>query len=88
MANGVPVVVPRHGSFPEMLEETGGGLLVEPGSAEALAGGLRSLLDDEPRRLELGRRGRAAVFAARGEDAMARATATVLAEAVGQPAIT
>ena len=37
MANGVPVVVPRHGSFPEMLEETGGGLLVEPGSAEALA---------------------------------------------------
>jgi len=81
MANGVPVVVPRHGSFPEMLEETGGGLLVEPGSPEALAAGLRELLDDEARRLELGRRGRAAVFAGRGEEAMARATAAVLAEA-------
>jgi glycosyltransferase involved in cell wall biosynthesis len=82
MANGVPVVLPRHGSFPEMLEETGGGLLVEPGSVESLAEGLRALLDDEARRLELGRRGRAAVFAGRGEQAMARATAAVLAEAV------
>jgi glycosyltransferase involved in cell wall biosynthesis len=81
MANGVPVVLPRHGSFPEMLEETGGGVLVEPDSVEALAAGLRTLLDDEPRRLELGHRGRAAVFAVRGEEAMARATAAVLAEA-------
>jgi glycosyltransferase involved in cell wall biosynthesis len=45
MANGVPVVLPRHGSFPEVLEETGGGLLVEPASAESLAAGLRALLD-------------------------------------------
>jgi glycosyltransferase involved in cell wall biosynthesis len=82
MANGVPVVVPRHGSFPEMLEETGGGLLVEPGSADELAEGLRVLLDDDARRLELGRRGRAAVLAGRGEETMARATAAVLAEAV------
>ncbi len=82
MANGVPVVLPRHGSFPEMLEETGGGLLVEPGSTEALAAALRELLDDEARRLELGRRGRAAVHAGRGEESMARATAAVLAEAV------
>ena len=65
-----------------MLAETGGGLLVEPGSTEALAAGLRSLLDDEARRSELGRRGRAAVFAGRGEERMARATAAVLAEAV------
>ncbi|HET9768223.1 MAG TPA: glycosyltransferase family 4 protein [Thermoanaerobaculia bacterium] len=82
MANGVPVVVPRHGSFPEMLEETGGGLLVEPGSTDSLAAGLSALLDDEARRLDLGRSGRAAVFASRGEEAMARATAAVLAEAV------
>ena len=82
MANAVPVVLPRHGSFPEMMEETGGGLLVEPGSVEALAGGLRALLDDEARRLELGRRGRAAVIAGRGEERMARATAAVLTEAV------
>ena len=30
LANGVPVVQPRHGSFPELIEATGGGLLVEP----------------------------------------------------------
>jgi glycosyltransferase involved in cell wall biosynthesis len=81
MASGVPVVLPRHGSFPEILEETGGGILVEPGSAAALAEGLRALLDDEPRRRELGRRGREAVLARRGEEAMARATAAVFEEA-------
>ena len=31
LANGVPVVQPRHGSFPELIEATQGGLLVEPG---------------------------------------------------------
>ena len=82
MANGVPVVLPRHGSFPEMMEETGGGLLIEPGSVDALADGLRALLDDGPRRLELGRRGRAAVLAGRGEERMARATAAVFSEVV------
>jgi glycosyltransferase involved in cell wall biosynthesis len=37
MASGVPVVQPRHGAFPEMLEKTGGGLLVDP---DSLAAGL------------------------------------------------
>ena len=31
-ANRVPVVQPRHGSFPELIETTGGGLLFEPGN--------------------------------------------------------
>src|SRR5262249_13314655 len=30
LANGVPVVQPAHGSFPELIEATGGGLLVTP----------------------------------------------------------
>src|SRR5262249_41030309 len=38
LAHGVPVVQPRHGSFPELIEATGGGLLVKPNDAEALAG--------------------------------------------------
>ena len=41
LANGVPVVQPRHGSFPELIEATGGGLLVPPGDAHALASALR-----------------------------------------------
>jgi glycosyltransferase involved in cell wall biosynthesis len=30
MACGVPIVQPNHGSFPEMIQRTGGGLLAEP----------------------------------------------------------
>jgi glycosyltransferase involved in cell wall biosynthesis len=40
MASGVPVVQPRRGSFTEIVERTGGGLLVEAGDPEALAEGL------------------------------------------------
>jgi len=61
MANGVPVVQPRHGAFPELLEVTGGGLLVEPGDTAGLARAFRSLMDDPARREELGRQGRETV---------------------------
>ena len=70
LASGVPVVQPRHGAFPEMIEATGGGLLVEPGSAEELARGIGSLLRDPALRRGLGERGREAVhtrFNARAE---------------------
>ena len=61
MASGVPVVQPRHGAFPELIETTGGGILVEPNDAAALAEGLRSLIDDPARRRDLAERGRAGV---------------------------
>jgi len=61
MANGVPVVQPRHGAFPELLDATGGGLLVEPGDTAGLADTLRTLMDEPDRREELGRQGREAV---------------------------
>ncbi len=62
MAAGLPVVQPRHGAFPECIEATGGGLLVDPQSPAALAAGLRQLIADPERRRRLGRRGRAAVL--------------------------
>jgi len=40
MATGVPVVQPRRGSFTEIVERTGGGLLVPPDDPEQLAEGL------------------------------------------------
>jgi glycosyltransferase involved in cell wall biosynthesis len=40
MACGVPVVQPRRGAFTEIVEKTGGGLLVEPDSPESLAKGI------------------------------------------------
>ena len=77
LANGVPVVQPRHGAFPELLAATGGGLLVDPQSPEALAKGLRSLMDDPARRKELGRKGREAVYNGRDDRTMAEKTLQV-----------
>jgi len=62
-ASGLAVVQPNHGSFPELLEATGAGLLHEPGNAEDLALKLAELLRDPVRRVELGQRGRASVEA-------------------------
>jgi glycosyltransferase involved in cell wall biosynthesis len=61
MASGVPVVQPRRGSFTEMVEKTGGGLLVKPGDPEALAEGLYALWSDHARRQTLADRAYAGV---------------------------
>jgi glycosyltransferase involved in cell wall biosynthesis len=61
LANGVPVVQPRHGSFPELIEATGGGLLVQPDDPHELAQTLRHLLENQAHREELGRKGKEAV---------------------------
>jgi glycosyltransferase involved in cell wall biosynthesis len=78
MANGVPVVQPRHGTFPEIIEATGGGHLVEPDNPQALAEGLRRLLDDAGLRRRLAEDGKKAVFARFTAENMARDTAAVL----------
>jgi glycosyltransferase involved in cell wall biosynthesis len=57
MASQVPVVQPRRGSFTEIVERTGGGLLVAPDDAESLADGLYTLWRDRALRVRLGRRG-------------------------------
>jgi glycosyltransferase involved in cell wall biosynthesis len=77
LANGVPVVQPRHGSFPELLKATGGGVLVEPNDPHDLARALRELLDDRARREELGRKGREVVHRHFHAERMARETVDV-----------
>ena len=72
MARGIPVVQPAHGSFPELIDQTGGGVLVPPGDADALAVALAELLRDQHRRRELGTKGRAAVESAFTEEHMAQ----------------
>lgn len=57
MANGVPVVQPRRGAFPEILQKTGGGILVEPDDTASLAQGILSLWKDPKLVQELGHRG-------------------------------
>ncbi len=90
MANSIPVVQPRCGAFPEIIETTGGGLLVEPNDPESLAEGLLSLWEDPDLALELGHRGydglrehyTAAHMARRTVDIWERVSAPVLRSAV------
>jgi glycosyltransferase involved in cell wall biosynthesis len=77
MANGVPVIQPKHGSFPEMIEQLGGGVLFEPGDVAALSAALEGLMRDSGRRAELGSQGMAAVRSKRTDAGMARATIEV-----------
>jgi glycosyltransferase involved in cell wall biosynthesis len=78
MMNGVPVVLPRHGTFPELIEATGGGVLTEPGNAQSLATALGELLLDPNRLRKMGESGRQAVFARFTAETMARETIAVL----------
>jgi glycosyltransferase involved in cell wall biosynthesis len=61
MANGTPVVQPRRGAFTEFVEDTGGGILVNPDDDASLAQGIYTLWKDPALAAELGRRGADAV---------------------------
>jgi glycosyltransferase involved in cell wall biosynthesis len=77
LANGVPVVHPRHGSFPELIAATGGGLLVKPEDPADLAEALYGLLRNPGHAAELGRKGKEAVQARFHAERMARETLAV-----------
>jgi len=77
LANGVPVVQPRHGAFPEMIEATKGGLLANPGDPGDLARCLLELMADSARRNQLARQGHAYVHSRLNAPETARATESV-----------
>jgi glycosyltransferase involved in cell wall biosynthesis len=75
MACGVPVVQPRHGSFPELIETTDGGVLYDPGGGvNALAIALAELMDDPAKRRDLSLRGWKSVHALFTDKIMAEQT--------------
>jgi glycosyltransferase involved in cell wall biosynthesis len=78
-------VLPAHGAFPELVEATGGGLLVAPGSTDELAAGLRVMLTDRAFRARAGLAGEAAVRDRFTAESMARETAALL-ERITRPA--
>jgi glycosyltransferase involved in cell wall biosynthesis len=79
MAAGVPVVQPRHGAFPEIIRNTGGGILVAPENPQSLADGLLTVLRNRELRADLARRAHAGVREHYRVDAMAQRTAEIFA---------
>jgi glycosyltransferase involved in cell wall biosynthesis len=82
LATGVPVVLPRRGAFPELVEATGGGVLCEPEDPEALADALAELLLDADRSRELGEGGRGTVLERFTEERMAGEAVAVYEQAL------
>ncbi|TWT97082.1 Capsular glucan synthase [Botrimarina colliarenosi] len=83
MAVAVPVVLPGHGSFPEMIAVTGGGLLHDPHDAGSLAETLAQLLDDPAARRRHGEAGHAAIRERFHADQMAEGTLAVYRQLIG-----
>ena len=77
MAAGTPVVQPRKGAFAEIVEKTGGGLIVDANDAAALAETLAHLCLDASERHELGRRGSEGVRRHYSVEDMARQSVAV-----------
>jgi glycosyltransferase involved in cell wall biosynthesis len=57
MACGVPLVQPRRGAFTEIVENTGGGLLVQPDDPRSLADGILKIARDKQLAAELSANG-------------------------------
>jgi glycosyltransferase involved in cell wall biosynthesis len=56
MACGIPIVQPNHGSFPEMIEKTGGGILAQPDDPQSFGRAILRLYHDPELRAEIGER--------------------------------
>jgi glycosyltransferase involved in cell wall biosynthesis len=61
IALGIPVVQPELGAFPELIGETGGGIVYSPNDVEMLTTSLKSILYNHEKATELGKQGSKAV---------------------------
>jgi glycosyltransferase involved in cell wall biosynthesis len=78
MAAGVPVVVPDHGAFPELIQHSQGGRLFEAGSIDSLVEVLCELLNDSELRKTLGQAGQHFVHQHRNANSMALSTGKLI----------
>lgn len=84
LANGVPVVQPAHGAFPELIEATQAGLLFEPGNLDDLNAKWESLLVNSEQRLQLAASGQQRVRERFSSEAMAEQTLQRFATLIGR----
>ncbi|HEX9000052.1 MAG TPA: glycosyltransferase family 4 protein [Blastocatellia bacterium] len=82
MASGVPVVQPRWGSFPEIIERTEGGLICEKNDAASLADAIYSLWKNPELAADLARQGAAGVRRHYGVQQMAERAINVYASLI------
>jgi glycosyltransferase involved in cell wall biosynthesis len=71
-AAGVPAVLPATGAFPELIEDTGGGIVYEADRLESLVAALKRMLFDRDLAESCGRQARQAVHDRYSADTMAR----------------
>ena len=72
MAAGVPVVLPDHGSFPEIIRETKAGMLYSVDEPSGLVNALSAMLGDTDQAKQFGEQGRAAVHKKYSNDRLAK----------------
>ena len=72
MAAGVPVVLPNHGSFPEIIKETNGGLLYAKDDPSGLTHALSTMLRDSKQAQQFAEQGREAVHQKYSNDRLAK----------------
>jgi glycosyltransferase involved in cell wall biosynthesis len=80
----LPVITTNVGGLPEVLAD-GGGVLIPPHDASAIAGALASLLGDPERRAEMGAAGRRTIEARYSLETMTEGWHATYAMAIGQP---
>jgi glycosyltransferase involved in cell wall biosynthesis len=92
MACGVPLVQPRRGSFTEIVENTGGGLLVQPDDPQSLADGILRIVRNKQLAEELSANGfqgvREQYTAANMADRVLEAYESVICPTPSVPAMT
>ena len=62
LGEGVPVVEPNAGAYPELVDATGGGILYDPNDPSGLTDALSRIMDDGDLRRRLGAEGRRAIL--------------------------
>ena len=84
MAAGVPVVVPAHGAFPELIDSTGGGRLITPRSAQSWADAVEHFIKSPQQRIRLAQRGQQSVHYNRNAQSMAADTSNIIRQILNQ----